>query len=121
MRTSTYAGNASYRAKFLIDLNNQAKVVFENNTPDITIPLQHESCISCLYILGNFVYQIDASSNNDVIRTSLLSGESEVYPLPISDLSGELSIDKELKKLAVINQQQLQTKLIKLEGLQQVY
>lgn len=121
LRTSTNEGNASYRAKFIIDLNNKARVEFENRNPTISISLQHNSCISCLFILDNYVYQVDASNNKDVLRTNLLNGESQVYAMPIGDLSGELSMDKERKKLALINQQQLKTKLIKLEGLSQVY
>lgn len=115
------SNQSRYRAEFIIDEAYTAIVKFQNGKNDIPINLYNKSCLACLHIEGNFLYQLDTLNQPSIVKTNLFSGESQTEIIPVESLSGEFSIAPSTNKMAIVNRQQLQTKLVKIEGLRQIY
>lgn len=114
-------GQTRFKANLMINENKQAQVVFQNNKPAVKIDLLDSTCPSCFQIMGNYLYKSSHNANSSLTRINLLTGEVQTHSLYIEELRRRFSLSADGKSMALMTRQDLQTKLIRVEGLIQVY
>jgi len=114
-------GKTRHRAELIIDEQFTAKVVYQSGKEDLQLNLYHDACLACIHISENYLYQVNTGIEPSLVKINLLSGESSSEVIAIDALSREFSQTASADKIALISRQHLQTKLIKLEGLTQVF
>jgi hypothetical protein len=122
-------GLKRYKVAFTLDNSGNATLSFQNNRPSVELNLLAGSvlndCMGCWQIHGNYLYQLMASSDRSMpskmLKTHILSGQQVEVPLLLSDVQNQFNIHPSLQKIALTTRQNLQTKLIKMEGMAQIY
>lgn len=117
----------SNRYKGVLTLNNSGQFIvsFQNNKQPIVVDVGLNDCANCWHIEGNDLYQIDVSRGDDsssiMTKTDLLNGEIISKTLPFANMLNTLSLNPNSNKVVVTMRRNLQTELIKIEGLVPVY
>ena len=114
-------GNVSHRASLNIDENNAAWVSFQDDKQDIQLGVLSNTCSNCFYIHNNDLYHIQTGLQNFLLKSNLLNGDTSAKPLFVNELFSSFSLSGDAKELVLTSRQELQTTLLKMEGLVQMY
>lgn len=118
-------GAVSSQVLFTLNSNQQIKLEYTNNKPSVLVNIGDDDCMGCWQIRGNYLYQLQASSQSSnqfyLVETSLITAQQRKQAMLFKDLQSQFSLHPTLDKMAVSTRQNLQTELIRIEGLSQIY
>lgn len=104
-----------------IAVNNQGiQIVYDDGSSRLLSDAT-SNCINCIHVRQQYVYYISNEHVSTLSRLNLVSGELTRARVPIKNLLPEFSISNNSEIMSLTSRREIQTRLSKMEGFQQIY